>query len=282
MMNRHYSSSALVKWLRTKVFKIKKPVALGFGEWDDWYNTLKKESPFGYFMTETLPDMLESIPKTFIDPFHNIRYYIHNRWRTKTHAMTSKLEKGKWHEFETRLLHSMFDAYIDFIEIETAHHSMMWNSDDVKKYKGPSFLNRWFDIGEWRCPEAGVDSIKWEQSLVWNENEVGPDSSVVNTRTNQAIAADEKLALYTWWKEIRPTRGDSWEASGFRAFWESMDEKYGHNQWLGVFGKNQMTKSEQKTYNRLSKVKDKLEESWDKEDTEMMIRLIKLRQSLWT
>jgi hypothetical protein len=287
-MNRHFSSSAPFTWLRNKVFKIKKPYALGWDEWGKWDEKLKSEKPFAFFMTETLPEWLEYIPKYTIDHVYNLKYYINNRWVSKTHAMSSNLEKGKWHEFETRLLHSMFDEFVDFIEIETAWSHIVWDKEARKKYEAPFWSFGWFRWRTWRCPEAALDHIKWEQTLTWDkfDDEGNVIEDPASPRTAQAIAADEKLALYLWWKETRPARGDSWVATGFRAFWDSMDAKYDRgskgSNWLGLGGKQVMTKQEQKEYKRLSKANDKLEQSWDKEDEEMMTRLIKLRKSLWT
>ena len=287
-MTRNYQSLAFFEWLREKVFKIEKPGALPWGEWGKWNNNLKTTRPVAYWLTETLPDWLEKPAEWIIDPVYSVKYYIVNRWIDKTHAMESTLERGKWHEFEERLLYCMFDELVNFVEIEQAWHHIMWSDEDQKKYRAPWYAVGWFRTRTWRSPEAGLAHLKWEQSLAWTEDEVGPDSDMLGKRTHQAERADEIMALYTWWKEVRPNRGDSWDVSGFRAFWNAMDAKYDvpggeRTSWIGFknTGKT-LTDEENAEYDRLQKLEQGQEEAWHTEDEEMMIRLIKLRRSLWT
>jgi hypothetical protein len=302
MGSRHWSSSDLVDWLRAKVFKIEKPTALGWGEWDDWYHEVKTNHPIGYWVTETLPDLLEKIPAHSIDYLDNVRHYVSN-YRYGTHCLTSNLPRGKWAEFETRILHSLFDSYVDFIEIETAGSYLAWSDKEtIAKYKIPFwYRHRWLDWGKkFRCPEAGLDHLRWEMTLDQpdpNDPNSGPNGS----SPHQAVAAREKMELYTWWKVIRPTRGSSWEETGFQKFWDDMDKKYGsefedepgkgsgkgrrgrrRGSWLGLGGKSTMTAAEKRKYKALSKAADDLQQQWTDEDEMMMIRLIKVRQTLWT
>jgi hypothetical protein len=133
-----------------------------------------------------------------------------------------------------------------------------------------------------------LDHLRWEQGLIWKAEEVGEDSPLVGQRTHQAEKADEVLALYTWWKDARPNRGDSWEVTGFRDFWRKMDAKYDEpggedSSWMSFknTGKK-LTEEEDAEYWRLHKLVDQQEEDWNKEDEDMMIRLIKVRRGLWT
>jgi hypothetical protein len=113
---------------------------------------------------------------------------------------------------------------------------------------------------------------------------------------HQASAAREKMELYNWWKVIRPSRKSAWEETGLQKFWDDMEQKYGsevenepngkrkrrRNSWLGLGGKSSMTAAEKRKYKKLSDASSALEEQWDLEDEEMMIRLVKLRRTLWT
>jgi hypothetical protein len=279
MTTRHWSSSAPFTWLRKKVFKIEKPYALGWGEWEEWDNNLKKTRPFANFVTEVLPDWLELIPKHTIDHLDNVRIYVRNRVNG-THLLNSTLERGKWHEFEERLLFASFDSYVDFIEIETANSHIAWgDKEETKKYNVPfRTRNRWFNWGgPFRCPQAAIDHLKWEMTL----DQPDPTDPNHHPSPYQAKAAREKMELYTWWKVVRPSRGGSWDNTGFQAFWTSMDEKYGDG-WMGLGGKKLMNAAEDRKYRKLSKASEDLEEQWHQEDEDMLIRLAKLRRSLWT
>ena len=285
MSNRHYSSSKPVQWLRKKVFKIDKPVALGWGEWEKWDANLKATRPFANFVTETLPDWIEKIPETFLDPIYNVRYNIQNRL-DGSHCLKSTLQKGKYYEFSKRMLHSNFDSFADFIECEEAWSHIAWaDKEDKLKYKLPWHhqyrILRWF--GRWRCPQAGIDHLKWEMTL-----DTPPDPPDPNWMASpeQARMAYEKMAIYTWWRHIRPTRGDAWEESGMRKFWDEMDAKYNEDgktgSWLSLSAKSKLNAAESRRYSALNKLTDEIEAQWEEEDEAMLIRLVKIRNFLWT
>ena len=273
MGSRHYASSKPVEWLRKKVFKVKKPRALGWGQWDKWDADLKKARPIAFFFTETLPEWVEWIPKHSIEYVDNVRCWCSN-YAGNTHGLQSTLSKGKWHEFEKRVLYSNFDSFVDFIECEEAWNHIAWSDKEQSApYKLPwhkrHWLTRWGK--PWRCAQAGIDHLKWEMTL----QEDGVYS-------HQAISAVEKMTLYTWWKDIRPARGSEWDESGFQAFWDAMDLKYGgHGEWL-CFGSKSLTAAESKMYDELSAKNEELEKQHEEEDTEMLIRLMKIRSALWT
>jgi hypothetical protein len=276
-MSRYYAGSKPVNWLRKKL-NIEKPTALGWGEWDTWDNELKAGRPIAFFFTETLPSVLEWFPKTFIDPINDIRYYFVNRFVDKTHYLRTGLKPGQWHEFQHRVLHGCFEELIDFVEQEKASHHMAWsNTENRDKYKYPWWARVWvFKWGRWRSPESGVAHLQWEITLDEPDESGQPGSSA------QAETARETLALYQWWKFVRPQREDAWTATGFRKFWDDMDTKYGDGNWLGLSGKKVLTTYEDRKYHKLSKAADALEEARHDEDEEMLIRLVKIRRNLWT
>jgi precorrin-3B methylase len=82
--------------------------------------------------------------------------------------------------------------------------------------------------------------------------------------THQAIAAKSILALYNWWKVERPARVDPWI---------ELIEKYPQHQ----FG---MKMSEE--YKKALEFSRVTEDNWYKEDTEKLVELISMRESLWT
>jgi hypothetical protein len=277
-VNRHYSSSNVVNWLRDRVFRIEKPTALSWGQWDVWEDELKKSKPVAYFFTEVLPDWIEYIPKYTIDYVYDAIYYIRNRLEG-SHRLSSELKKGTYHELSSRLLHSCFDSYVEFIEVEEANMHVAFSSkEDREKYNVPWWRwNRLFRIKTWRNEQAAIDHLKWEMTL----DKPNPNDPNHQLSEHQAISAREKMALYTWWKHIRPARGDAWDDSGFGAFWIEMDKLHGED-WLGLGGKGKMTPAQKRKYDKLCKIKDDLDVQREQEDEDMLIRLIKIRKSLWT
>ena len=267
-MSRYYADSKPFVWLRNKVFKIEKPYALPWGGWEKWEKEIRQTRPVAYFFCETLPDLLQKPAEWVVDPLYNARYYLRNRFFTKTHYLKTNLEPGQWHEFDKRVLHGLFTELVDFVEIEQAWHHVCWDEEARKKFKTPWHQQyRLFKFTEWRCPEAGLAYLQWAMDL--DE----PD--------HQRETAREIMILYTWWQDVYLKRLDPWEETGFRKFWDDMTNKYGKD-WLGIGNRGKLNPKEKAEYDRLHQAVDDLEEARSTEEEEMMIRLVKLRKGLWT
>ena len=103
-----------------------------------------------------------------------------------------------------------------------------------------------------RSQEAGLDYLKWAGSLTYGSDYgFKKDSKDYNKPTPQATSAQKILELYNWWKsrENRPNIYDLYNK-----------EKDGKSYYKKI---------------------DKLEKQYDKEDTKMLIELIKIRNHLW-
>lgn len=119
--------------------------------------------------------------------------------------------------------------------------SMRWDSS--KNYK--------FVKG--RCQQAQDDYFKWANHLKHQ-----------GRLTEQAKASRKIKELYEWWKNERPNRTDPFSSSQF---------SYDIDEILDSKKTKEKQKSIKKAYD--------LELAQDKEDTEMLIELIKIRGSLW-
>ena len=95
--------------------------------------------------------------------------------------------------------------------------------------------------------------------------------------THQAKAAREILELYRWWKEVYPNRPDVHDVSGWTAYCNMRREKGYH--LLDMEDKS----PEEAEWCRTALDKShEIEKQYNDEDEAMMIRLIKIRESLWT
>ena len=104
-----------------------------------------------------------------------------------------------------------------------------------------------------RCPLAGLDYLNWAGQLKYDENMgFNPDDEDYHKPTPQAEAAQITLELYKWWKNRK------YRPNPYDLFSEDKDGQY--------------------YYRKINK----MEESYEKEDTKMLIELIKIRGSLWT
>lgn len=270
--SRYWSCSLFANWIRGT----SKPVSETGRGWNEWRKEASAKHPIRYWIAEEGLDYLQDFVTWPVRKIYDLKYYINNRWVTETHALSSNLKKGQWHEFDTRLMHCMFDSMVDYIEVEEAWSNIAWSEDGRKKYNAPFYAWGWFRWRTWRCPEAGIDKLKWAASLT-NEEWLDEDKKHEAAPTCQAETARELLELYHWWKNVRPLRPDPHDVSGWSAICaRRRDEGRGP---LDI--EDRTSEEETETRKSLNAVRE-IEEQYENEDTEMMIRLIKIRRGMWT
>jgi hypothetical protein len=150
MMN-PWSCSKFADFLRGEP----KPGALGFDEWEEWKDRVRSERPWGYFLAERA---LPALQKTIQSPariVRSARYYLRNRFVTKTHFLKTGLEPGVYHELDERIIHGLFNELRDFVEVELACMTA-YGDKNYRFRKG-------------RCPEAGLAHLEWASGLKYDE-----------------------------------------------------------------------------------------------------------------
>lgn len=250
-------------------------------EWNDWANNTKGYNPIRFWLAEEGLGKLQDFVTYPIRKIYDVKYYINNRYVTRTHALTAHsrdIKPGDWCDVSNRFLPCLFNELVDFVEIEQAWSHIAWGSkEDRAKYDAPFYASGWWRWRTWRCPQAGIDHLDWAMTLT-NSDWVDKSDPDYGKPTSQALAAKEIKELYIWWTTVYPARPDPHDASGWSAYCESLRKQHGDT-WLGMSAK---APDEIKTRDKAHKLVDKIEKAYDKEDTEMMIRLIKIRDSLWT
>lgn len=274
----YWTCSAFADWIRGTA----KPESLELSEWSRWHSDAKKY-PIRYWIAEEGLEHLQDFVYFVPNKINDIRYHLNNRFYTKTHALTSNLPRGQFHEFDTRMLHCLFDELVNFVEVEKAWMLVCWNDDAKSKYAVPLFRRKWWLrwFQEWRCAEAGLNYLDWEISLVNNDwcDETHPE---YGKPTQQALTAAETKELYTWWTSVRPNRPDPYDASGWSAIYEARTNLIeGKRNWDNLFHSEKTPEEREATSIALDKC-NQIEQQYDNEDTEMLIRLVKIRKSLWT
>lgn len=205
---------------------------------------------------ENIEDIVYDIRNKYTECIDFIRY----RTTRKYHIIDTKLEPG-YYDSDTRMLHANFSLLVDFVEIEKAWMNTWSDNNAYSKLS-------WFDkkFRRFRCPEDGIAYLNWEI----NESQL----------EHQAKAAKEVLELYTWWKVTRPNRQDPFDAAGYN---EVFKGKHFIDQFIEEDGTKRLTmKPFSKKENQVFEKVSKIEAKYDKEDEQMLIRLIKIRQYLWT
>ena len=279
MRSHYWTCSKFADWLRGTT-KLKCGTA---EEWDAWERRAKADYPVRWWLAEEGLDYIQKVVYFIPDKIYSVKYYINNRWVTRTHALTASprdIPRGEWRDVGNRFMPCLFNELVNFVEVELAWWHIAWNHEERAKYKAPFWSSGWFRWRTWRCPQAGLDNLDWQRNLRWKEDEVGSDSPSLGEPTPQAVAAQEILDLYKWWTEVYPNRPDPHDASGWSEYCDRKRDEYGDT-GLGFMQESKDPELRAFGDAALKKTRE-IEEAYEKEDEEMMIRLIKVRNSLWT
>jgi hypothetical protein len=275
MRSNYWSCSRFADWLRGTA-----KLRAGTGkEWRLWEEEAKTTHPIRYWVVEEGVDAVQNFVNWPADKLNDVRYYINNRWVSRTHSLTAHprdIRPGQWCDVGNRFLPCLFNELVDFVEIEQAWHHVLWDEKARKEYQVPWYRRGWLRWRTWRCPEAGIAHLKWAMTLT-NEEFLEEDEKHKAEPTYQAKAAQEILELYTWWKEVYPKRPDVHDASGWSAYCDMRREKGYH-----LLDMEDKSEEEAKMCQTALDKSRELELQYATEDEEMMIRLIKVRESLWT
>ena len=276
MRSNYWSCTKFADWIRGTN-------KLGAGtseEWGEWRTTAQMRHNFRYWVAEEALDAVQNFVNYPMDKLNDIRYYINNRWISKSHALTADprdIRPGHWCDVGNRFLPCLFKELVDFVEIEQAWHYCMWNDEERKKFNVPWYRSGWLRLRTWRSPEAGLAYLNWASTLT-NEEFLDDDKKSEAVPTYQATAAKEIIELYTWWTVTYRNRPDPYDASGWTAACEASRIANGGRLHFSTEKDPVLKKASDKAHKLLQKI----EKAYEAEDEAMMIRLIKIRGSLWT
>lgn len=248
---------ALAAWIRRKAGLPARPDMATSHEWKQWRIACKAKNQFVHWLIE---DGFFSFKQGFMTPLTmcaNIKHYISNRFISKTHMLKTDLKPGVWHDLDTRLLHGMFNELVEFVEVEEANMEVYCGDAEgflPWYYKClPKIITMFF---KFRSAEAGLHHLDWESQLTHDYGEHHTDDGNGNL-THQALSAIEIKDMYTWWTTVRPLREDLYASI------DVLDDNFEFDSIPIDHIHNEEARREQ-------------------EDEDMMIRLIKVRSSLWT
>ena len=276
----YWSCSKFADWIRGTT-KLK----VGTSEqWQEWETRAKRDFPIRWWIAEEGLGHLQDFVTWPVRKLYDIKYYVNNRWITKSHALTAHprdISPGSWSDVGNRFLPCLFNELVDFVEIELAWWHLVWEGKEKRaKYNMPWWASGWWRIRTWRCPQAGLDNLEWQRNLKYDDEWIGADDPKYGKPTPQAIGAQEILDLYTWWTVTYRNRPDPHDASGWSAYCDASREANGGSLWGSLNADK--TPELKKMSNKTHKLLQKIEADYTKEDEAMMIRLIKVRNSLWT
>jgi hypothetical protein len=276
MRSHYWTISKFADWLRGTP-KLKCGTS---EEWHEWEDKAKAAYPVRWWIAEEGLDYLQRVVYYIPDRLNDVRYYINNRWVSRSHSLTAHprdIKPGQWQDLGNRFLPCLFNELVDFVEIEQAWHHCIWSDESRTKFDVPWWRKGWLRWRTWRCPEAGLEYLRWAETLT-NEEFLDEGEKHKAEPTYQAKAAKEIIELYTWWTVTYRNRPDPYEASGWSEYCEAAREANGGR----LSFSSDKTPELEKMSNLAMKKLRKIEAAYEKEDEQMMIRLIKIRQSLWT
>jgi hypothetical protein len=243
-----------------KTFNIDVPYALPVGGWEIWKNDLRKQHPIIYFLTEFVPDIWRSLKHTFITPIYNIVYNIRCRFVKKYYLIDTRLPRTSYYDITEKMLWANFAMLQDYVEIELAQ-MFEWSNKPISNQftssqKGMLYCQYFFEQWESECKKDGcpedifnpgyVDSIKQFYKEVYD--------------------------LYNWWVFGRPIRINAFDLSGYYTTITKYPE----------YDKRKINDNIPDEIGECYKKINEIETSYAIEDQEMLIRLIKIRERLWT
>ena len=276
----YWSCTKFADWLRGTA----KPVAETSAGWRDWHNQAKTQSKLRYWIAEDLLDNIQSAIHYIPDKLYEIKYYINNRYISRTHSLTAdprNIRPGTWCDVGNRFLPCLFDELVNFVEVELAWKNIAWDKEARKKYDTPFYATGWFRWRTWRSAQSGLDYLNWEKDLVLDESwGVDKDNDDYGKTTNQAETAKEIETLYRWYKEIYPNRPDPHDASGWTE--HCAKRRANKNEDASFWDLGDETEEQQAETRTILDRCSQIEKQYFDEDTEMLTRLIKVRNSLWT
>jgi hypothetical protein len=203
-------------------------------------------------LSDTVLPKIQNIVYFPYDVYNTVKTYIRNRYFDKIHYLKTGLKPGGYYDFDTRILHGLFNELVDFVEIELSHLSK-WHTN--KKYK--------FKNG--RCIEAAYDYFDWSTNLKYDESYgTSKEDEHYGRLTDQAKNMRKVKKLYEWWKNTRPNRVNPYSDPQLGDIEDICD--------------NKKHKSKKKLYEQAYQK----EIDQENEDTKMLIELIKIRNQMWT
>lgn len=268
-----------------------KPFAATTKEWKVWHKQAKKTAPLSYYMFEDLgPDAIRFLMKPF-KMVSEAGYYMNARFVSKSHMLPTHLKKGQYHEVSERMIHGLFGALVEYVEVEcAAMYGEDYNSEaDRKEYTWVRvhfdsikrvFRNltcNWLRFSHERDPERGLKYLDWEIGLANNDKE----DCFYNSNNAQSEAAVEVKTLYLWWTQVRPARPDPHDVSGWYEICERRNSLREPEHFLDNLMIDRSVVSQEEIRASLDRTFE-VEQAYELEDTQMMIRLSKIRNRMWT
>jgi hypothetical protein len=237
------------------------PGSLTASGWRLFDKEFKQNAPIRYWIKK---DFRHEIILPIKWKYDAVCNWIRFRTYDKYHVVNTGL-KPNYYDFDTRMLHVNFNMFRDFIECEKAR--LNWCTGKKQNVKWYQKLPFYWKFIEFRSPEDGLKYLEWEMTL--DDPSLPPHEQ----SPEQAALAREQFVLYKWWTQDRPSREEE-------SFVDYSDQGLGI---MGVLDDDfDRNAADYLNAKKVIQKNNDLQDQWEKEDEEMLIRLVKIKGSLWT
>lgn len=233
-------------------WRLHKPKAATAAEWDQWRADCIEHKLWAYVIQEEIPDVFADAWRNLGRPYSKAYWWLRYRTTDRNHVLRTGMKPG-YHDKPEQMLHVNFQLLVDYVEIECANMATIFLPEWQNQRKNR--IKRWLRIPE-RNPQAGIAYL-----LEPLEGE--------GTDTHAEIQR-EIVSLYQWWCTDRAQRADPCEASGWDEFCAQ------HSNILNLDHTHDAQSAD-----ILARLRD-MEARYQREDQEMLHRLIEVRDHLWT
>ena len=218
--------------------------ALQMEQWDRHERLMKAWFPIRWFFFDSIPNVWR---RRISGPWSRFKDWFRYRIFDRYHVVVIDTKPG-YMDPDERMLRANFQILTDFVEIELASfHRVSQEADsNVAWWKRARKLFRRNRRQRHRDPESGIAYLDWE---------------IADTGGHQAHAAAEKKDLYLWWTVERPNRFDLYTDP--------------HLGWKENDANDDFLKHDYTLVHNCEAI-------YEEQDQEMLIRLMKIRRSLWT
>ena len=239
------------------------PDSLSSKGWRLFKEEFKQNAPIRYWLHNDFDKMFNPIRWKYRSMKEWFRYRTYDRY----HVIQTGLPPS-YYDVSTQILHVNFNMLKDFVEVEQASQTFWWG-DEAKKaswcMKHMPFYRFFYPF---RRPDLGIKHFEWAATL--DDPKLPPHEQ----SPGQANAAREILDLYDWWVNRRPARKEvdypPYNNQGLGDMLACFDDDFDRTAPDYVEHEKAVSKSVDQ------------EREWDQEDEDMLIRLMKIRDHLWT
>ncbi len=222
---------------------------------------------------------IKTLIRDALEHLKHLERQIAYRTYEKYHTVKTDLVPG-YRDIDERMLHACFSLLVDFVEIECA--SMNWELDDEVQSESrktkclKAFKELWpfnMILPPVRSIGKGIDYLNWRINL-------NIDEFISHNSEDDNKCWGEIKELYIWWKCKRPFREEPYEASGCAEFERRLVQIYNNDDFY--FGQVILSDYEKRMWDSLKEKMCDIENGYLEEDKNNLLKLISLREYLWS